>query len=336
MGLAALSILGVTLSATGFENSASATSDEGPELQQFQTIYEPSGVQQLPDGRILVIEDENLAPFSILTLDDDGKISARALQTSSLLRMVMGKSGLLNLGDLEGIDVDDRGYVYAITSHSRTEEGKRAKTRERLIRFRLDGNAVTEPQEIKKLRRAITKKHPELKDAARIADVKDDGGFNIEGLSFDRTKQRLLIALRSPVIDGNAVIVVMENPDTAFEKGVKPKISDELIYLDLAKGGIRAIVFDPMLDGYLIASHREDKKHRAFKLWFWDGEIGHAPRRVKIAGKTKIPHAEGITPVHINGEERLLIVFDDGNMPKRKGGHYLMLNYEHLSIDPKP
>ncbi len=43
-----------------------------------------------------------------------------------------------------------------------------------------------------------------------------------------------------------------------------------------------------------------------------------------------------ITCYRHNGKERLLVVFDDGNMLERKGGHYLMLNCEHLTLDPTP
>ena len=39
-------------------------------------IYEPSAIQQLPDGRFLVVEDEKKHPFSLVTINPDGSVSA--------------------------------------------------------------------------------------------------------------------------------------------------------------------------------------------------------------------------------------------------------------------
>ena len=37
-----------------------------PAFRPLSGIYEPSAVQQLPDGRFLVVEDEHRHPFSVL------------------------------------------------------------------------------------------------------------------------------------------------------------------------------------------------------------------------------------------------------------------------------
>lgn len=41
-------------------------------------IYEPSAVQQLAEGRFLVVEDEKEHPFSLLTLAADGSVRSAA------------------------------------------------------------------------------------------------------------------------------------------------------------------------------------------------------------------------------------------------------------------
>ena len=38
-----------------------------PIFQPLTGIYEPSAVQQLPDGRFLVVEDEKQHPFSVFS-----------------------------------------------------------------------------------------------------------------------------------------------------------------------------------------------------------------------------------------------------------------------------
>jgi len=145
--------------------------------------------------------------------------------------------------------------------------------------------------------------------------------------------RQLLIGLRSPVIDDKALIVVIENPDEVFEQGGLPLFAPEPWYLDLDKGGIRALTYDPELEGYLIVSRREDKKGKPFKLWFWSGDPAVAPERVSIAGVENINRAEGITPFIQDGERRLLIVFDDGNRLRRIGGHYRIVDYADLGIE---
>jgi len=329
----AIGIFVIAFAGPGLGFSASEILPGFQAPRQFGTIFEPSGVQQLPDGRILVVEDEKLNPIKILTLSQDGEILAEPVLSASLLDMVTGKPTLGKMEDLEGVDIDDNGYVYAITSHSRTDSGKRDRSRERLVRFKVDGSKIVEPRAARQLKKKIVKKHRVLKDAVGVFDVKKDGGLNIEGLSFDKSKKRLLIGLRSPVIDTKAVIVVMENPDAVFENGAKPKISDDLIYLDLKKGGIRGIAFDPRLKGYLILSRREDKTNKSFKLWFWDGDPAHAPRKIKTPHSDDLDNAEGVTPIRLFGQDRILIVSDDGNTNKRTGAHYLLLTYEQLEID---
>lgn len=326
--IATLSLLfvGLVLIGNSSASVAAASLKDLQGLRQFSANYEPSGVQQLPDGRVVMVEDESSHAISILTLGDDGEMMSTSLTSAAAKQL--GK-----LNDLEGVTVDDEGYVYAITSHSRKGSGKSTEAREKLVRFKLDEDNMVDAGLVGDLKNFISSKHPELKDVAQVADVKDDHGFNIEGLSFDSAQKRLLIALRTPVIDHKAVIVVMENPVAAFTRNEKPKIASDLIYLDLDKGGIRGITFDKKLDAYLIISRREDKKKKPFKLWLWDGDSSHAPRRVRIEGYDDIKKAEGITSIRHSNKERLLLVFDDGSVSKEKRAHYLLFTYEQLQVD---
>ena len=48
----------------------------------FQTLtglYEPSAIQQLADGRFLVVEDEKSHPFSLVTISAAGGVSSTPL-----------------------------------------------------------------------------------------------------------------------------------------------------------------------------------------------------------------------------------------------------------------
>ncbi len=149
---------------------------EGPAgfqaFRPFSIIYEPSGVQQLPDGRFVVVEDEATHSLGIFTLKPDGQVVEKALYRASQASRVSSRKIMRRLEDLEGVAVDGRGNVFVITSHSRKENGKRKAVREQLVRFRVEGDRVADVGHVGNLRKRITKKHPFLKRAAKERDVK--------------------------------------------------------------------------------------------------------------------------------------------------------------------
>lgn len=289
------------------------------ERQSCGQLKEPSGVVRLLDGRVLIVEDEKKIPFRLLSLNQERVTSVNALKTAQ------------TLADLEAVDIDENGFIYAITSHSLTSKAKRSTSREKLVRFKVQGNQIINLKVMPNLKKAMTSLTKSLKKSSKVSDVKGRNGFNIEGLTFDKHKQSLLIGLRSPVIEQQAVLLVLKNPKAIFEQGESPKFKKRPIYLDLDKGGIRSIAFDPQLNGYLIIS-RQEKKNKPFKLWFWNGDENHAARRVRLKGDLDLSNAEGITAIRDKGVKKLMLVFDVGNPSKRKNGCYAFLPYDALSI----
>ena len=191
-------------------------------------FYEPSGIQQLPDGRFLVVEDEKSHPFSVLTIDREGPIKRISLGPG-LLELF---SDFWQLDDLEGVTLDRAGFVYAITSHSRDDEGREHKARERLVRFQVDGDGVAKAQVFEGLKDALTSKDSLLAEAAAVRDVKTKGGLNIEALEVSADRQGLFIGFRSPLRAGRALIAHLENPAAIFERNEAPRLSAPLIELD--------------------------------------------------------------------------------------------------------
>jgi len=106
---------------------------------QLTGIYEPSAVQQLADGRFLVVEDEKARPFSAFSFDTGGVVRSTELKPG-LLQFF---SNAWRLEDLEGLAIDGSGFLYAITSFSRTDEGLEKSNREKLVRFRVDGDRLS-------------------------------------------------------------------------------------------------------------------------------------------------------------------------------------------------
>ncbi len=291
------------------------------QVRQFSTVYEPSGVRALPNGDVLVIEDEIKRSISVLKFHDDGEVTQTPVTKPR--QFSVGR-----IEDLEGVASDDQGYIYVITSHSKTLRGRLPTFRKKLIRYRLDNHTMTGPVVIHDLKKRILKEYGKIKGG--VSGKKSD--LNIEALSYHRENHTLMIGLREPLVKDKAVVIVMNNPDQAFSQDGKVELADKLITFDLDKGGIRAMAYDPVLDGYLILSRREDKKDKSFKLWIWSGEAKEKPRRIRVNADVDLRYAEGVTPIRTKSMAGILLVFDDGNARRNIGGHYILLPYEDMRM----
>ena len=333
-------VAGRTAQVTAFAASplaAAERSDERPQFRELAGVYEPSAVHQLADGRFIVVEDEERHPIDLLTLQEDGRFSATAVDPKELFDKDGAGAEFRKLDDLEALDVDERGRVYALTSHSRTGKGKVKEEREKLVRFEVAGDELRDPRVVMDLKQQLMAAHPALREAAEVDDVKDGNGLNIEGLAFDADRQRLLVGFRGPLVDGKAMLVAIENVEEVFETGAEPRIAEQPISLDLGGEGIRGMSYAPRLGGFLIISGPlEQVEDVPFRLWFWQGQPDRPAQRVTVPGLSGFEHAEGVTPLHWRGQERLLIVSDDGDMDAGKFAQFLMVDYDQLAIEAAP
>lgn len=301
-----------------------------PQFLPLTGLYEPSAIQQLPDGRFLVVEDEQAHPFSLVSLSADGTVKSRALTPG----WFEGKDLFWKLDDLEGLTGDAEGCLYALTSHSRNDEGEQKKARDKLVRFRIEGNRVREPVVVGGLKPALVAAHPVLAAAALIEDVKSDGGLNIEALEITPDRQQLLVGFRSPLLDGAAIIACIANPSAIFDAGEAPRLSGGLLTLDLGGQGIRGMAWIASLGGYLLISGPASQADQAFGLWFWNGQPGSPARRVAVPGLQHFERAEGVSAAFIDGVARVVIVSDDGKREKGRFARFVLLEPGQLRIAP--
>ncbi len=291
-------------------------------------IYEPSGVHQLRDGRVLVVEDEPSHPFALLTFGSAGGIHSVQLTPNRMF----GKNGpyqqFRKLDDLEGVTVDSRGYVYAITSHSDASDGSYGKNRGKLVRFSISGEDIVEPVVVTGLRKKLFESFPELQHSG------GGQGINIEGLALNAAQDRLLLGFRSPMDDqGNALVVVISDPDALFSQKNGFHFEPNLIRLDLNGNAIRGMSYDPRLRGYLIVAGDSAKgSGKQNQLWFWSGEPDMPAKRAMVKGVNGMKNAEGVSPLQINGQSRILIVSDDGNRKSSKNAGFMLVDYGHLQL----
>ena len=289
-------------------------------------IYEPSAIQQLPDGRFLVVEDEKQHPLSLFTIGSDGHVESQPVEREP-------DDALGKLDDLEGLTLDAAGNIYAITSHSRTGDGEEKKSRNKLVRFRIDGNRIVAPAIVMDLKSRLAAVHSVLAAAAEVMDVKANGGLNIEALEMTPDAQQLLIGFRSPLLDGQAIVARVDNPAALFDTGELPSVSTELETLDLGGHGIRGMSWIPALRGYLVISGPVAREQVQFRLWFWSGQHGVAARPAAVPGLPGFEHAEGLTPALIDGQQRIVIVSDDGSRSEGRCARYLLLDPAQLKIE---
>lgn len=301
-------------------------------FRPLEGVYEPSGVVQLADGRLVVAEDEAARPLALLTPDSASEVGfgVEPLRPESLLA-----TALLRIDDLEGLAIAPEDLIYAVTSHSRNARGKRDPAREQLLRFTVKGNRLQALGTQTRLRDALSEAFPELGKAARERDVKNEDGLSIEGLAYDPRDRRLWVGLRGPVIDDMAVLVAIVEPSAAFEPDGKLAFAADPVLLDLDGGGVRGLSYAARLGGFLLLSQEATKKgNKPFKLWLWSGDSAAPPRRVRIAGLDDLKHAESVFPVRFGSREYLLLVSDDGDSARGRAARFAFVDFSRLRIEP--
>jgi hypothetical protein len=176
--------------------------------------------------------------------------------------------------DLEGAArVGDR--VYWISSHGRGREGQIEPHRQRLFATQIEGKKGRKLDPIGKPYTGLLNDlfaDPRFKsfglEQSSLLSPKRQGGLNIEGMCA-RPDGTLLIAFRTPVPNGKALIVPLLNPDKVI-RGERGKFGD-MIALDLGGFGIRDLAPDE--NGFLLLASAVRGPH-TFRLYYWDGKDG--------------------------------------------------------------
>ena len=295
----------------------------------LDAIYEPSAIVQLADGRFLVVEDEKAHPFCLFSLDGEGHVVDRRSLTPGWFDF---NDRFWKLDDLEGLALNDQGWIYAVTSQSLDGDGERKKSREKFVRFRIEGERIVDAGVSSGLKDALVAAHPVLEVAARVVDVKGAGGLNIEAMDSRAGGQHVLIGLRGPLLDGRALIACVENQEEIFEAGETPRIGAKLAALDLGGGGVRGMSWIPGLSGHLLISGPVSRERGPFRLWLWSGRAEDPALPVSIPDLPDIAHAEGVCPARIAGRQQIILVSDDGDRKAGRCARHALIDLDRLRI----
>ncbi|WP_191963651.1 Pycsar system effector family protein [Neisseria zalophi] len=296
----------------------------GEGIYTFSSVYEPSAVQQIPDGRLLVVEDEADRAASILAFNADGTLVENDVADTRIIRGLKRK-----LSDLEGLTRDNEGYIYAATSHSRNREGLRRPDREHLLRFKIQGNDVVELSSFNSL--VDTLENSEelaamLKE--KTGTTLDFKSTNIEGLAYDPRSNNLLLGFRDPEFNEKSMIIYIDNPKAVFESKEQPHFSN-VVFLDIKGGGIRSLNYDPVLKAFIMTNEVKDEDGSKFsQFWTWNGDPEAAPKAVDLPNLRHLTNVEAVDSIKINGQPRLIFMSDEGDVDKKLTAKYMIVDYK--------
>lgn len=260
--------------------------------------FEASGVADVPgtDG-VLFVDNGRPGQVFWMRLDQNGK------QVGAITAINLG----IDLEDIEGITTDGT-YFYVVSSQSRPK----AIAGPGIVRFKFDARrqSVDGVESIAGLKSFLTENVAELREVGESKGK--DGGLNIEGLAWDPKQGRLLLGLRSPVVDGHALIVRLRLRDRrgAFSIGNLEVEGSKAIRLSLEGVGVRAIEYDGRAKIFkIISGAAEDQKQTDFVLWDWDGN----EQRPVLRQTDKFEQSlkpEGVARATVGSRDFIIIVFD--------------------------
>ncbi|MFO7180852.1 MAG: DUF3616 domain-containing protein [Pseudomonadota bacterium] len=284
------------------DKASTATGDKG-RLVWFEGACDASGAVPLDEQRFIVADDED----NVLRVYDADRGGAPLMRIDVSPKLALRKQKDPE-SDIEGATrVGD--VAFFITSHGRTRKGKRDPDRFLFFATELPRSGPEVHVHGQPYRRLLEdmladpKLAPfELERAAELAP-KEPGGMNIEGLTA-APDGSLWIGFRSPVREGRALVVRLENPKEVLAG--KPARFSSVHRLDLGGLGIRAL--SSHRGSYLIAAGPTGEGG-PFRLYRWDG--AGQPKAIERMDLGDLTPEGFFTP-----EERdsVLVLSDDGKV----------------------
>ncbi|MCA1577465.1 MAG: DUF3616 domain-containing protein [Acidobacteria bacterium] len=296
IGFAIILLLAITASGLIFRAPKAAA--PAPMTSFSGGTFEASGVAHVPNtDAVLFVDDGRPNEIFLMQLGEDRK-QAGAIKPIDIATSII---------DLEGMTTDGE-YFYIVGSQSKSKGADQAG----LARFKFD--AVS--QRAVGIEAASGLKKFLADNVAELSGLENtkynDGGINVEGIAWDPRNARLLLGLRSPVVEGHALVVPLKlrDPKAALTFDNLEVEGRKAIRLPLGGAGIRSIEYDEARKAFvLITGAGPNSEKMDFKTWEWSGngatltlrELETFDRRLK---------PEGITRFSNGARDFVFIVFD--------------------------
>jgi hypothetical protein len=251
--------------------------------------FEASGLASVPGSQgVLFVDDAQNQQVYWMELDAEGN------QVGKAIAVPLGA----DVVDPEGITASGTHY-YIVGSQS-----KRGTEGDGLVRFAFAeaNHKVSGVERITGLKAWLSAKVPELQGST--------SALNIEGLAWDPAGKRLLLGLRAPVVDGQALVIPLSLIDPAGAFAVENVRVDPTIRLPLGGSGIRSIEYDESTQAFQVIAGGETDN--AFRLVEWNGQPGASVRDIASFPQSMKP--EGVARVSLGNKSVRVVVFDTGRV----------------------
>lgn len=297
--------------------------------------YNASEVVALADSRFLFCDNNVSDALFEFRLRRDG-----ALASGIRRRRIDGlRPGAID--DIEGIEIvrtARRTFIFATSSlclkarkgrHPKKKRGKVVASRESILRIEVAASGRLRAEIIPDFRRWLVEQVPWLQASARL--LPDDGGLNVEALSWDPRKHALLFGLRTPLLDGKPVVLRVKprKVDGPWSLDNLEMLEPLVLAVPEADGdsGIRAMSLDWASGESLIVLGNSTSKSKArFRLFSWNGNPRGILRHYQHVRFSKRMKVEGVTRGTVRRRTALIFV-DDG------GGYRLVWSDDPLLAD---
>lgn len=260
--------------------------------------FEASGVAHVPGtDAVLFVDDGRPNEVFWMQLGEDRK------QTGAIKKVDIATSII----DLEGMTTDGD-YFYIVGSQSKS---KRSADLAGLARFKFDAatQRAVDTQSASGLKKFLADNVAELRGMENTKY--SDGGINVEGIAWDPRNARLLLGLRSPVVEGYALVVPLKlrDPNAALSIHNLEVEGGKAIRLSLGGAGLRSIEWDESRKAfYVITGAGPNAEKLDFKILEWSGDNATPLREMETFDRRLKP--EGITRVSTGARDFTFIVFD--------------------------
>jgi hypothetical protein len=226
----------------------------------------------------------------VLFTDDDRnhevfwmELDERGNQRGAVVPVALGTS----VTDMEGMTFDGELH-YVVGSQSK----RTGVTGDGLVRFHFDpaSRRITRLERLSGLKAWLADRVPELRGTGTMLG---DAVLNIEAVAWDPASERLLLGLRAPVVDGQALIIPLRLRDGSRPLSAANLVVDGAsIRLPLDGDGIRSLEYSGGRFR-LIAGASLNAENRDFRILEWDGDT-QTPALTELGRVAKSLKPEGI------------------------------------------
>jgi hypothetical protein len=298
--------------------------------------YNASDIVAIADSRFLFCDNNISDALFELSLTPEGQAAG------PIVRWPIEGISAESVDDLEAmalVEDRDRRFILAVPSLSlkRTKirkktarRGEEVPARSSLLRIAIGDEGELRAELLEGFRAWLIDNAPELGKAPYC--LPDDGGLNIEGLSWSPAERTLLLGLRTPVIDGRPIVVRVRVKDISGPWTLSNLEMLPAVFLEIDKDrdeqGIRGIEYNSFEGDLLIVIGNSTSASKApFNLYRWNGDTDGRVKRCDGVRFHKKMRVEGVARGTIGGRDAIVFVDD--------GGGYQILWRDDFSLETR-